>query len=206
MTAAQKRWSARLGVALLASFGGGETARGVGIAVKAQAAQALLERAWARSRTSRKAVAPWPWADTATVARLSVPRLGIRRIVLAGASGSAMAFAPGHLRGTATPGEAGNVVIAGHRDTHFSFLRRIEEGDLILLEGLAESRAYRVEAVAVVDETDLTPIAPAREARLTLVTCFPFGALEPGGPLRYVVSAVAPGSTESGRVALLDHP
>ena len=39
-----------------------------------------------------------------------------------------MAFGPGHLSGTPLPGEAGNAVVSGHRDTHFAFLRGLREG------------------------------------------------------------------------------
>jgi hypothetical protein len=35
------------------------------------------------------------------------------------------------------------------------------------------------------------PLEPAAEPTLTLITCFPFDAALPGGPLRYVVQAVA---------------
>ena len=45
-----------------------------------------------------------------------------------------MAFGPGHLDGTPRPGEPGNAVVSGHRDTHFAFLRRLREGDAILVE------------------------------------------------------------------------
>jgi len=43
----------------------------------------------------------------------------------------------------------------------------------------------------VVHESDSSPLEPAAEPILTLVTCFPFAATLPGGPLRYVVRAVA---------------
>ena len=69
---------------------------GAWIHAKAMLAQSLLETAWSETLRTGKEVKPWPWADTWPVARLTVPRLGIRRIVLAGASGSSLAFGPGH--------------------------------------------------------------------------------------------------------------
>ena len=42
---------------------------------------------------------PWRWADTSPIARLEVPRLGVRRVVLAGATGAVLAFGPGHIHG-----------------------------------------------------------------------------------------------------------
>ncbi|MFP6625625.1 MAG: sortase, partial [Deltaproteobacteria bacterium] len=89
------------------------------IHAKAELSQVLLKRAWARTLEYGEPSRPWPWADTWPVARLRVPRLGIDQVVLAGASGASLAFAPGHLSGTASPGETGSTVISGHRDTHF---------------------------------------------------------------------------------------
>ncbi len=66
--------------------------QGTYIHAKASLAQLLLEAAWAGTLQGKKEVKPWPWADTWPVSRLSVPRLGIHRIVLAGASGSSLAF------------------------------------------------------------------------------------------------------------------
>ena len=98
---------------------------------KATLAQALLRGAWSRSLARGTEVRPWPWADTWPVARLSVPRLGIDQIVLAGAAGRTLAFGPGLSTAAAMPGDAGNAVISGHRDTHFGFLRALRIGDLV---------------------------------------------------------------------------
>jgi sortase A len=164
--------------------------RGTWIFAKAQVAQVLLVRAWDETRDSGRAVKPWPWADTWPVARLRVPRLGVEEIVLAGGNGQAMAFGPGHLSRTAEPGQGGNVVLAGHRDTHFRFLRDLRPGDEILLEAAyGAPRRYRVTETAVVDFRDRRPLAASLEPTLTLITCYPFDVVIPGGPLRYIVRA-----------------
>ncbi len=166
--------------------------RGTWIFAKAQVAQVLLARAWSETRAGSGAVKPWPWADTWPVARLRVLRLGVDEIVLAGGHGQAMAFGPGHLSRTAAPGQEGNVVLAGHRDTHFRFLRDLRPGDEILLEAAyGAPRRYRVTETAVVDFRDRRPLRAFPEPTLTLITCYPFGAVVPGGPLRYVVRAAA---------------
>ena len=63
--------------------------------------------------------------------RLEAPDLGVRQIVLAGASGRTLAFGPGHMDGTAAPGASGHAVISGHRDTHFRFLQDLATGDAL---------------------------------------------------------------------------
>ena len=164
--------------------------KGTWIFVKAQVAQALLAHAWEETRAGGRAVKPWPWADTWPVARLAVPWLGVDEIVLAGGHGQSMAFGPGHLSRSAAPGRAGNVVLAGHRDTHFRFLRNLRPGDEIGLEAAqGPARRYRVTETVVVDFRDRRPLAASLEPTLTLITCYPFDTIVPGGPLRYVVRA-----------------
>jgi sortase A len=163
---------------------------GTYIHAKALLAQLLLEAAWAETRSGQKEVRPWPWADTWPVGRLSVPRLGIRRIVLAGANGHALAFGPGHLLASSAPGEAGNSVIAGHRDTHFAFLRDLAVGDVVELETAAgHALRYRVSAIRITHERDAEVLAHTDYPQLTLLTCYPFDAVQAGGLLRYLVTA-----------------
>jgi sortase A len=160
---------------------------------KAFAAQQLLDVAWQRARSGAPAARPWPGADLQPVARLAVPRLGVEQVVLADASGRSLAFGPGHLPGTARPGAAGtaNSVIAAHRDTHFAFMRELEVGDAVLVEA-AEGRParYRVTERRVTRADDASVMAEHGDARLTLVTCWPFDAVRSGTPWRYVVVAV----------------
>ncbi len=160
---------------------------------KADLAQVLLERAWQHARSDGGAPKPWPWADTTPVARLRVRRLGIDQIVLSGDSGRTLAFGPGWTPSSAQPGAPGLVVISAHRDTHFSFLRNVVRGDEFAVETTRGTTRYHVTGTQVIDSRHgVTPVANTAEG-LLLVTCYPFDAIVPGGPLRYVVSAVADG-------------
>ncbi len=164
--------------------------QGAYIHTKAVLAQFLLETAWSETLDGQKEVKPWPWADTWPVARLSVPQLGISHIVLAGATGSSLAFGPGHLFNSARPDESGNIIVSGHRDTHFAFLKHININDALLLETAQHTqRLYKVTQQFVVD-TNRTPFITIDETdKLILITCYPFHALTAGGSLRYVVIA-----------------
>jgi sortase A len=162
------------------------------IYVKAWLAQRLLQRAWAATRAGGPPVKPWPWADTWPVARLVLPARGIDLIVLADASGRSMAFGPGLVAGTAAPGARGHTVLSGHRDTQFRFLRTLAPGDRLRLEDARGAwHDYAVTGTLVVDAHAVEILAETGEPRLTLVTCYPFDALVPGGPLRYAVQAAA---------------
>lgn len=150
----------------------------------------LLWRAWNRSLAIGSGVKPWPWADTWPVAQLEAPRQRAQVMVLAGASGRTLAFGPGHVEGTPLPGEAGNAVISGHRDTHFAFLRDLRSGDLLLVRSASRCvERYVVSGIEVVRNKDVRVLLDAGDDRLTLMTCYPFDSPVPGGPLRYVVVA-----------------
>jgi sortase A len=165
---------------------GGE---GLWIYAKAKLAQLLLEISW-RSALAGEQLRPWPWADTRAIARLTIERGGATIIVLAGASGRTMAFGPGHLDGTAMPGDVGNCVITAHRDTHFAPLRYIGPGDILTLQRPdGRTIRYRVQATRVVGKTDTSVLRQDARTRLTLITCYPFDAIRPGTPLRWVVVA-----------------
>jgi sortase A len=157
---------------------------------KAWLGQRLLLDAWNQARASGAAIKPWPWADTHPVARLTVPAHRVELLVLAGASGRTLAWGPGHVEGTATPGAHGNAVVTAHRDTHFTFLRALVPGDRIVVETPAgAARHYRVERSLIADHRALKLPADDRSTTLALVTCYPFDAVDPGTPLRYAVIA-----------------
>lgn len=157
---------------------------------KAWLGQRLLLDAWNEAKASGGAVKPWPWADMYPVARLTVPAHRVDLLVLAGANGRTLAWGPGHVEGTATPGMRGNAVVTAHRDTHFAFLRDLVQGDRIVVETPAgTARHYRVERSLIADYRALKLPADDRSTTLALVTCYPFDAVNPGTPPRYAVIA-----------------
>ena len=177
-------------VAALLALGFWNLGQGAYIPAKAWFAQELMQHAWLRVTAGADRAAPWPWADTWPVARLTVKSRNVDLIVLAGGSGRTLAFGPGHLGASAEPGEIGNSIIAGHRDTHFAFLRDVEVGELIGVETTrGQGHLYEVVGVDIVDARKGSLLLDTQQSMLSLVTCYPFDALEAGGPLRYVVTA-----------------
>lgn len=163
------------------------------IHAKAALAQVLLERAWTASLSDGQPHAPWPWADTWPVARLRAPRLDREQFVLAGDDGRALAFGPGWAQASAAPGQPGTTVISGHRDTHFAWLAQLRSGDTIELDGGEGPRRYIVTGSRVADSSHERIAVDHHDDALLLVTCWPFDAVVPGGPLRYVVTATPSG-------------
>ncbi len=128
-----------------------------------------------------------PLVEGAPVARLVIPRLDLDAIVLEGVDGDDLNAGPGHLPGSAFPGEPGNSVISAHRDRHFNHLDALELGDTIA----TESGVYRKDWV-VVGKRILGKDDPAlfrtSNATLTLTTCWPIRYLGPA-PERLIVTA-----------------
>ena len=163
--------------------------QGTYIHAKALLAQVLLERAFDQAISSGRHTKPWSWADTWPVGRIEVPRLHASAIVLAGSSGQALAFGPGHVELTPDAGERGVAVYAAHRDTHFRFLRDVAIGDEITItRSDGKSFHYRADRASVVrfDASGIDPLTDGYE--LVLSTCWPFDAMTPG-PARYVLHA-----------------
>ncbi len=176
-------------VAVLALAGLVLIAQGVWIHAKALLAQVLLERAFVATVATGQPVKPWPWADTWPVARIFVARLDRSAIVLAGSSGQALAFGPGHVETTADAGERGVVVYSAHRDTHFRFLKDVAVGDIIAVTRQdGATFRYRVDGTSVVrfDASGIDPLGDGHG--LVLSTCWPLDGATPG-PLRYLVHA-----------------
>ena len=187
---AERRTLAHAFALLLLLAGSWQLGGGLYIRAKAILAQILVRDAWERTLGGEHQAKPWPWADTWPVARLSVPEQDVDLFVLAGANGRTIAFGPGHVFGTALPGDAGNSVIGGHRDTHLRFLRDTKIGTEMRVQRADGTwRRYRVDAAAVLDQKDVWITRQDDLTLLTLVTCYPFDALRPGGPQRYVVFA-----------------
>lgn len=184
-----RTWRRRIALLLmvLAFWFLGESAY---MTAKAQLAQYLLDDAWQKHLQDGQAHRPWPWADTSPVARLVFPQQDKKLVVLAGASGRNLAFGPAHMSASVQPGHTGVSVIGGHRDTHFSFLREVELGEQFLLQSRDGGlQWYQIVQIQVTDVRDSEISLQADEPVLALVACYPFNALDSGGPLRYLVIA-----------------
>jgi sortase A len=122
------------------------------------------------------------------LAQILIPRIGLSAVVLEGDDDRTLRLGPGHIAGTAIPGQAGNIAIAGHRDTFFRPLRKVRVGDEITLVAHGGRLRYRVTSLRVVSPDDVSILDPTVRSSLTLVTCYPFWVLGPA-PDRFIVRA-----------------
>ncbi len=173
-------------------------ASGFLIPAKALLAQILLQHAWEKTlaiknagqgMTIKPAVRPWPWADTWPVGRIRVADLGVEQVILEGSSGEVLAFGPGHEPGSGLPGSRKHVVLYGHRNTSFSFVKELRQNDIIELEGAEGEVRYRVRRAEIVDASELFLDKDDAGGYLSLVTCYPFVQPVPGSTQRYLITA-----------------
>ena len=157
------------------------------IPAKAELAQWLIERSWQQALAGDVQARPWPWADTRPLGVLSVPGRNIRQMILEGNSGRNLAFGPVMLDGSA---QGQDLVISGHRDTHFRFLQELLPGDQVQIQLRDRTQRFEVSQLEIVDSRRNELVIEPGTSRLSLVTCYPFDTPLAGGPLRYVVTAL----------------
>ncbi len=119
---------------------------------------------------------------------LSIPSAKIDFPLLHGDYEEQLAKGVGHFDGSMFPGEGGNIVLAGHRETVFKTLGRVKVGDLVTVRTTYETYKYRVTELKIVDANDQTIVLPSTVEKLTLYTCYPFDTIG-YKPSRYIVWA-----------------
>ena len=126
------------------------------------------------------------------VGRIEIPRLGLRAAVVQGDNTAILQVAVGHIPWTPRPGEPGNAVLAGHRDTFFRPLRGVRIGDEVVMRLPEGDIVFDVTDTALVEPDAVWVMNDTASSVLTLVTCYPFDYVGPA-PLRFVVRAVRRG-------------
>jgi sortase A len=163
---------------LMVSFAGGRYALGAVKADEARqawdAAEAKASVAQARAAANRanRADPGGPVVIGAPVARLLIPKIALDDIVLEGVDGDQLNAGPGHLPGSALPGDLGNAVVSAHRDRHFSHFDRLSVGDTIVTETTASRTTWIISKRRIIDKDD-PALFRTSDATLTLTTCWP---------------------------------
>lgn len=129
--------------------------------------------------------------------RLSIPSISFDAVVVEGTTNRALLLGPGHLQDTPAPGDAGNSVISGHRDTFFRHIHELEKGDQILVQRNGKTFHYEVTGKHIVQPTDVSVLKPSKDAELTLITCYPTYYIGPAPERLIVTSRLIDDSTQS---------
>lgn len=132
---------------------------------------------------------------------LSIPKIHLDAAVLEGTDSKTLLLAPGHLKKTALPGDEGNSVIAGHRDTFFRHVYELNPGDEIVVQRAGHEYHYVVDSKAIVGPHDTWVTEPSHDTRLTLITCYPTYYIGPAPQRAIVIATLRPGIDSAKQTA-----
>jgi sortase A len=153
--------------------------------------QQLISYSWHQSIDLKQQIKPWPWADTYPIAELLFQRLNKRVVVLNGGDATTLAFSAGAIAPFNQTMSKQPLVVAGHRDSHFSFLDKVFINDIIsLTDENGQNQRYKVETIDIIDASaGYLPIL-ANDSQLILITCYPFTNTSINSNERYVITAL----------------
>jgi sortase A len=167
--------------------------------------QQQLEAQWERQATSAAVPGqPKPISAADTLTRVSIPRINMDAIVVEGASRKQLSIGPGHMVDTAMPGEPGNAVITGHRDTFFRNIYELQKGDEIIIRRNGQVFKYQVTGKKIVEPEDISVLKPTEDPQLTLITCYPTYYIGPA-PKRLVIFSKLAQPTSEIQAGATDH-
>jgi LPXTG-site transpeptidase (sortase) family protein len=164
--------------------------------------QRKLQQEWARQQQSEVGQQTGKVESAALkddgLTRLSIPRIDFAAVVVEGVGHHELLLGPGHLTDTPAPGEAGNSVISGHRDTFFRHIYELEKGDEILVQRKGRTFHYEVTGKHIVQPTDVSVLKPSKDPQLTLITCYPTYYIGPAPERLIVTSKLVDGNALKG--------
>jgi sortase A len=175
-------------VAASRAAGSTKTAQSVAPSASAAAPATKAER-------NAAAIAAAAAPATAVTARLSIPSIGIRNAPVYDRGidkKGVMQIAPGYAvthYSFSAPFGSGNAVIYGHDDIQgniFGHLYDLQPGDTVQVTVGAQTQVYRVTGHQIVAPEAIQVLAPTSDARLTIITCWPFNV----DTKRWVVTAI----------------
>ncbi len=113
------------------------------------------------------------------VGRVRIPAIELDEVIRSGVAMSVIDQGVAHWSGTSTPGDSGNVVLAGHRTTKtqpFTDLDKLDDGDLVFMtDGDGFDVIYRVSDY-IVDPNDLWITYDREKPTVTMFACHPKGS------------------------------
>ncbi len=164
------------------------------------AEQHRLAKEWETQQERPVAAQPQEAAGDG-LTRISIPKINLTAVVVEGTSRHQLLLGPGHLERTAAPGESGNAVITGHRDTFFRHIYELEKGDEIEVQRDGKVFHYRVTGKRVVEPDDMTVVRPSKDAELTLITCYPTYYIGPAPERLVVFSKLVTSQSDQNRLS-----
>ena len=120
---------------------------------------------------------------------LQIEKINAKLPIVAGTDPDDLEKGVGHYTGSSYPGEIGQIVMSGHRDTVFRRLGELQMGDEFIVSMPYGDFVYEIYDYKIVDADDLTIITLQKEEDdFLLTTCYPFSFVG-NAPDRYILYA-----------------
>jgi sortase A len=124
-----------------------------------------------------------------TVGLLAIPKIKAELAIIEGTDPDVLEKGVGHYKGAYYPGDQGQIILSGHRDTVFRILGELEIGDSLKMEMPYGSYTYEIIDTKIVKSEDTSIITLQHEKEeLILTTCYPFSYVG-NAPKRYIIYA-----------------
>jgi sortase A len=132
--------------------------------------------------------AAWPTLPEpgASIGELKFPTIELNVPVVQGTHEEELKLGAGHFAGSALPGQGGNVILSGHRETVFKKLEGLQLGEQVTFTTPYGDFVYETIDFKIVPANDQTVMVPTDYETLTLTTCYPFDFIG-DAPDRYIV-------------------
>jgi sortase A len=124
-----------------------------------------------------------------TIGLLIIPKINAELGIVEGTNPNDLKKGVGHYNGSYLPGEKGQIVLSGHRDTVFRHLGELKIGDSLNVKMPNGTFTYEITHTKIVDSNDTSIITlQHNEEELMLTTCYPFSYIG-DAPDRYIIYA-----------------
>jgi sortase A len=124
-----------------------------------------------------------------TIGLLTIPKIKSELAIVEGTDPNDLKKGVGHYKGSYFPGENGQIVLSGHRDTVFRRLGELEPGDVFEVENANGKFKYELTNTKIVDAEDRSIITLQNsKEELIVITCYPFRFVG-NAPQRYIIYA-----------------
>jgi LPXTG-site transpeptidase (sortase) family protein len=141
------------------------------------------------NQTPSQTLPPTPAFDPTAPATMDIPKIGVTAPIQWNVEDAAfqdkLLTGLVHLKGTALPGQNGNIFITGHSSYYawskspykdiFALLGKLNNGDKIYIEYNSITYTYTVNGSEVVSPDNLEVLNSTSKPILTLMTCVPIG-------------------------------
>jgi sortase A len=134
-----------------------------------------------------KKIDPPKFGDT--IGLLTIPKINSELAIVEGTDPNDLKKGVGHYKGSYFPGENGQIVLSGHRDTVFRRLGELKPGDIFEVQLANGMSKYELTHTKIVDAEDRTIITLQNtQEELIVITCYPFRFVG-NAPQRYIIYA-----------------